>query len=190
MVLGSDKTKVNDRFLGTTFESTAHLVEIEGKAYHLHDTVGLGEYSNGNVDSAKAAGNLYRLVTELSNAGGVNLLVFVIKCGRLTETIQQNYSLFYHGFCNSKVPIVIVVTGCEDVEPTMDAWWIDNGPSFAKAEMSFADHACVCAFKGSKGSNGGYRNEDLFEGSAHVVKQLIVRHCKTDGWKNVCHPQS
>jgi hypothetical protein len=64
------------------------------------------------------------LVTDLSNSGGVNLLVFVMKRGRLTETIYKNYDLFHHGFCNSNVPIVVVVTGCEDIEPTMDRWWL------------------------------------------------------------------
>jgi len=186
MILGSDKAKVGDGALGETFRTTVYPVEIDGKTYLLHDTVGLGEHSGGTVDSAKAVGNLYRLVTDLSNSGGVNLLVFVIKCGRLTETIHKNYGLFYQGFCDSQVPVVLVVTGCEDVEPTMDTWWIDNQASFGLATMSFDDHACVCAFKGSKGSNGTYRNGELVEESAEVVKQLIVQRCMRNGWKKVC----
>jgi len=188
MILGSDNAKVGNGLLGETFRSTAYPVEIRGKVYSLHDTVGLGEYSDGTVDSAKAIRNLSRLVTGLSNSGGVNLLVFVMKRGRLTETIHKNYILFHHGFCDSKVPILIVVTGCEDVEPTMDAWWTTNERWFTQAGMLFNGHACVCAFRGTKGS--GYRNDDLVKESVEAVKQLIVRNCMSSGWEKVCYPYS
>jgi predicted GTPase len=185
MILGCNKAKVGDGALGETFRSTIYPVEIDGKTYNLHDTVGLGEYSGGTVDSAKAAGNLYRLMKDLSNSGGVNLLIFVIKRGRLTETIHKNYVLFHRGFCDSQVPIVVIVTGCENVEPTMDAWWIDNKRTFTEAGMLFAGHACVCAFKGRKTENGGHRNEDLVNESVEVVKQLVVQRCMAIGWEKV-----
>jgi hypothetical protein len=188
LILGSDEAKVGDGALGETFSSTSYTIEIDGKIYTLHDTVGLGEHSGGTVDSAKAVGNLYRLVTDLSNSGGVNLLVFVIKCGRLTDSIHKNYNLFHQSFCDSKVPILIVITGCEIVEPPMDTWWIQNERSFTKVGMSFNGHACVCAFRGTRTNNGGYRNEDLIGASAKVVKELIVHHCMSNGWKKVCHP--
>ena len=90
MILGSNKAKVGNGALGETFRTTVYPVEIDGKTYILHDTVGLGEHSGGTVNSTKAAGNLYHLLTDLSNSWGVNLLVFVIKCGRLTKTIHKN----------------------------------------------------------------------------------------------------
>ena len=191
MLLGTDKAKVGNSLLGETFKRTVYPAKLDGKIYHLHDTVGLGEHTGGTVDNGKAVKNLYRLVTELSGSGGVNLLVFVIKCGqRLTETMHKNYTLFHVGFCESKVPIVVVVTGCENVEPPMDTWWSENAKSFTQAKMSFDGHACVCAFKGARMKNGGYRNEDLVEESVGVVKELIFQHCTSDGWKKVCRPQS
>jgi len=181
MILGSHEGNVANRSHEDTFKSAVHLVEIDGKTYNLHDTVGLEEHSGGTVDSAKAAGNLYHLVTELSNSGGINLLVFVIKCGRPTGTMRKNYSLLHHGFCDTKVPIVIVVTGCEKVTPTMDTWWIDNEASFTMAGMSFGGHACVCAST----DTAVHHNEGLVKDSVEVVKQLIVQHCKPNGWKKV-----
>ena len=121
MILRCNKAKVSDGVLRETFRSTIYPVEINGKTYNLHDTVRLGEYSGGTVDSAKAAGNLYQLMKDLSNSGGVNLLIFVIKHSRLTETIHKNYVLFHYGFWNSQVPIVVIVTGYENVELTMHA---------------------------------------------------------------------
>ena len=183
MILGSHTATVGNRALPETRKSTGFQVGISGETYNIYDTVGVGEYSGGNPNALR---NLYCLVTDLSNSGGVNLLVFVFKCGsRLTETMHKNYSLLYHGFCDSKVPIVIVVTGCENVEPTMDRWWTVNEPSFTNARMSFAGHPCVCACKGTKTNYGFYRNEDLFDESVEVVRQLIVRCCMRTGWKNV-----
>ena len=117
---------------------------------------------------------------DLSNAGGINLLVFVIKCDGLTETMRKQYGLFHHGFCDSKVPIVIIVTGCENVRPTMDTWWIDNNSKLTQAGILFNGHACVCTFTGR---NGGYHNKDLVEQSVEVVRRLIVQHCTSNGWK-------
>ena len=186
MIFANDEAKVGDGAAGVTFRSTPYQIKINGKPYTLYDTVGLGEYSGGTVDSTKAVGNLYHLVTDLSNSGGVNLLVFVIKKSRLTETMVKNYVLFHRGFCDSKVPIVIIVTCCEDVEPTMDTWWINNKTSFTNAKMTFDGHACVCAFKGTESS--GYRTKHLVGESAGVVKRLVVERCMRDGWKMVRRP--
>ena len=187
MILGIDKAKVGNRLVGETFESTVYPVELNGKIYNLYNTVGLGEYKGGAVDNPRAVRNLYRLVTDLSDSGGVNLLLFVIRCGqRLTETMHKNYTLFHHGLCDSEVPIVIVITGCEDVEP-MDTWWVDNEASFLKARMPFVGHACVCASKGGRTKSGGYRNEELVNESVGSVQALIVEYCMSNGWKKICH---
>ena len=185
MILGSDKATVGHGLLGETFRSTIYPVEIHGKTYNLHDTVGLGEHSGGTVDNRKAVRNLYRLLTDLSNSGGVNQLIFVMKRGRLTDSIHKNYVLFHRGFCDSNVPIVVVVTGCEGMEPT---WWADNEQSFINAGMLFNGCACVCAYKGIKTNTGGYRDEGLVKESAGVVKQLVVQHCMSSGWEKVRNP--
>ena len=188
MILGSDKANVGHNLVGETFRSTTYGVEINGRTYNLHDTVGLGEHSGGTVDNRNAIGNLYRLLADLSNSGGVNLLVFVMKRGRLTDSIHKNYTLFHHGFCESKVPIVVIVTGCEDVEPSKDAWWIDNGYWFTNAGITFDGHACVCAFRGRKSDTGGYPDEGLVKESMGVVKQLVFQNCMSSGWEKVRNP--
>ena len=188
MILGRNEAQVSDSEFGVTLRNTAYPIEINGKKYTLHDTAGLGQCSGGTVEHNKAIGNIYRLVTELSTSGGVNLLVFVIKHGRLTETMKGGYALFHHGFCDSKVPIVIVVTGCETVEPPMDAWWINNEPLFTEAKMSFEGHACVCAFEGTEWN--GYRDKDLVEESRAVARRLVVQCCMSVGWRKVRNPHS
>lgn len=56
---------------------------------------------------------------SLAGSGGaftVHLLIFVIKCGRLTVNTQKDYELFFRSFCESQVPVLVVVTGCENIE--------------------------------------------------------------------------
>ncbi|KAF8963353.1 P-loop containing nucleoside triphosphate hydrolase protein [Flammula alnicola] len=113
MMLGSDEAKISPDATGCTFDSTLYDAKIRGRSYNLYDTIGLGEGSTGTAEGSKAIGNLYSLLSLLSTNGGVHLLIFVVRCGRLTENIQKNYELFYKGFCETKVPIVVVVTGCE-----------------------------------------------------------------------------
>jgi hypothetical protein len=119
-------------------------------------------------------------VGDLSDAGGINLLVFVIKCGGSIEIMRKQYGLLHHGFCDSKVPIVIVVTGCENVRPNVDTWWINNQSKLTQAGMLFDGHACMSAFTGR---NGGYHNKDLVEESVEVVRRLVVQHCMSNSWK-------
>jgi predicted GTPase len=49
MILGSDKAKVGNSLRQETLKDTVYPVEIDGKTYNLHDTVGLGEYSGSTV---------------------------------------------------------------------------------------------------------------------------------------------
>jgi len=62
MILGSDNTKDLDDHTG----------KIRGETYNLYHMVELGEHGGNNVScSATAAGLLYHLVSDLSNAGGI-----------------------------------------------------------------------------------------------------------------------
>jgi hypothetical protein len=184
MILGSDETKED---VAHPPPNAVYPVEIHGETYNLHDIVGLGKYTDG-VGWATAAGLLYRLVADLSNADGINLLVYVVSCN--ADTMRKNYSLVHEIFCNSEVPIIIVVTGCENVGPTMDSWWSDNEASFTKVRMSFNGHACICAFQEIQTRDGGYRNK-LIEDSVEAVRRLVAQHCRSKGWKMVCfYPQS
>jgi len=83
---------------------------------------------------------------------------------------------------------VVVVTGCENVEPTMDRWWIDNEPSFTQAGMLFRTYSTVmpvsAPLKDQKQRVVAI-NEDLVEESVEVVRRLVVRCCMSIGWEKV-----
>ena len=178
MILGGDKANADPRNLAQPLQNVVCKGEINTETYNFHDTMGLGGQTR-DADSARATRSLYRLVGELSNAGGINLLVYVVKCNKQSaKTLRKNYSLMYHGLCDSGVPIVMVVTGCENVKPTAENWWIENEPALTRVGMSFDGHACVCA---KKGGDGGYDE---------AVRQLIFQHSLSEGWKQVRNSNS
>jgi len=179
MLLGEDKADVSDGGMGCTFKNDAYDVNIEGSPYHLYDTAGLNEGQAGTLMGSAAITNLYKLIRRLS--GGVSLLVFCMRAPRITDNTVKNYNVFYKAFCQSKVPIVIVITGLENAEPDMDSWWSTNCGAFEKNGMSFVGHACVTATKGKK-TRHGYRYEDEYEESKEKIEELIVRHHTPTGW--------
>ena len=193
LILGADKAKVNANAGGCTFETTRYSVQIEGKNYNLYDTAGLGEANGGTVGRRKAIVNLYKLVSKLADTGGVNLLICVVKCGRLSHGVEKNYDMFHQAICEAKVPIVIVVTNCEnavdldDPDQTMDSWWNQNEERFERAALRFENYACVCASRGRKLKDGTYSNDEPFEDSRGKVDALIHQCCLPNGWSKVSH---
>ncbi|KAJ3934302.1 MAG: hypothetical protein NXY57DRAFT_1036920 [Lentinula lateritia] len=93
--------------------SIVNIVTIKRQEYCLYDTTGLDEGTVGTVVSKDALVKLYHLLHDLQ--GGISLLVYCMWGSRITETLEQNYNIFYDGFCRKAVPIVIVVTGLEDL---------------------------------------------------------------------------
>ncbi|KAE9393155.1 hypothetical protein BT96DRAFT_999694 [Gymnopus androsaceus JB14] len=181
MLRGEDIAPVSSGARGCTFESKAYRVTIDGEEYQVHDTTGLDEGDAGRVSSKDAILKLYQLLRNLQD--GVALLVYCMRGPRLTGAIQRNYSTFYDGFFRKEVPIVVVVTGLEDVEPMMESWWTDGDEpgriAFAKYNMHFDGHACITASRGKRN-----RNQEEYEESKEVLRQLIAdKHQKGQPWK-------
>ncbi|KAJ3919505.1 hypothetical protein F5877DRAFT_12647, partial [Lentinula edodes] len=183
MLLGREAALMSSGALGCTFENKSYSVTIERQEYRLYDTTGLDEGTVGTVVSKDALVKLYHLLRDLQ--GGISLLVYCMRGPRITETLERNYNIFYDGFCRKAVPIVIVVTGLEDQEPTMDSWWTENKYAFDKYDMHFVDHACITATLGKKMKNGEFRNQEEYNESKVLLRDLIVEHCRdARPWKD------
>ncbi|THU88016.1 hypothetical protein K435DRAFT_803823 [Dendrothele bispora CBS 962.96] len=188
MFLGGEiRAPISSGANGCTFESKAYDTTIKNTPYHLYDTAGLNEGSEGAVRSKDAMENLKNLIRSLSSeSGGVNLLVFVFRSpGRLTDIVEENYRTFYEGFCdNNKVPIVMIVTGLEDEVPTMNHWWEKNREKFEEKKIRFADVACITATRGkATEDNQRHKNDEEYDLSVTLVKELLVKNCRDSGWK-------
>ncbi|KAI9572097.1 P-loop containing nucleoside triphosphate hydrolase protein [Boletus coccyginus] len=157
---------------GCTLDST--LYETDVGEYHLriYDTVGLNEPQLGAEHYLAAIEKAHRLITALNNAGGVHLLVFCVRGGRITATTQHNYRLFYEFLCCRLVPVALVITNLESETP-MERWWQRNSREFTRFGINVIAHACVTCTPGY-----GNMYADKYEGSKTTISDLLIK-CAT-----------
>ncbi|KAG1860014.1 P-loop containing nucleoside triphosphate hydrolase protein [Suillus tomentosus] len=124
-------------------------VKFDGGSYNIFDTVGLEEPQLGIPQYLDAVENAYSLIQNLERQGGIDLLMFCMRAGRLTATLQNNYRLFNEFLCEKKIPIVLVVTYLENEVGEMDDWWKRNKDTFRHQEFDVDGHACITAIRGN-----------------------------------------
>jgi GTPase SAR1 family protein len=182
MLCGSNRAKVGNGARGTTFEHQSYEVDND---LNIYDTAGLNETKFGTVPAAIALKNLYELVSNLES--GVSLLVFVMR-GRITDAASKNYKLFWEGLCQENVPIVICVTGLEEMED-LDQWWNEETEAdFREEGMLFRNHACITSTKGRLLKKGqGFVYQEEYDGSIEKVKELIAKNLRWEPWQKPNH---
>ncbi|KAG2145196.1 P-loop containing nucleoside triphosphate hydrolase protein [Suillus clintonianus] len=152
-----------------TMQWKDHNIDFDGKSYTVFDTVGLEQPHLDVSDYLDSVENAYRLIKELDRQGGIDLLLFCIRAGRVTATIQSNYRLFYEFLCEKKVPIVLVLTHLER-EHRMEDWWERQQNIFERYGIQAAGHACITAANGLDG-----RHRDHYEESRVTVRELVEK---------------
>jgi tRNA U34 5-carboxymethylaminomethyl modifying GTPase MnmE/TrmE len=124
-------------------------IEFGGESYKVFDTVGLEEPQLGIPQYLDAIENAYRLIQDLKKQGGIDLLLFCMRAGRLTSTLQSNYRLFHEFLCDKDIPVVVVITHLEHEKGKMDDWWTRNEEHFVRRQVHVAGHACITAIEGN-----------------------------------------
>jgi hypothetical protein len=178
MIAGKDVAENANKAEGCTFQSKSYPVKINGQTIALWDTAGLNEGNKGKVAAKDAIVNLCCLLRGLKD--GVSLLVYCVR-GRIKETTAKNYLMFYEGVCQLRVPILLVATGLEEVDP-MDEWWTENEVAYRRENMVFNGHACITATRG-KLRKGKHVYEDEYEASREKVLELVGENCFGPPWK-------
>jgi hypothetical protein len=150
-----------------TMQWKEYSIHFYGESYTVFDTIGLEEPKLGIKGYLESVENAYRLIKELDTRGGIDLLLFCVRAGRVTATLQSNYRLFHEFLCEKKVPIVLAITHLER-ERRMEDWWERNHSVFAKYKIQVAGHACVTAANRLDG-----RHRDLHEESRITIRNLV-----------------
>jgi predicted GTPase len=152
-----------------------YLIAFDGRAYKVFDTAGIEDPLLGMKEYLDIIVNAHNLITKLDKEGGIDLLLFCIRAGRVTTTLQTDYRLFYEWLCEKKVPIVLVLTGLEREEGDMDDWWTRNKHILSRYEIRVAGHACITAANDLDG-----RFKQLYEESRRLVRNLVKTHTQGD----------
>ncbi|KAG1824710.1 uncharacterized protein BJ212DRAFT_1322009 [Suillus subaureus] len=127
LIAGEQVAKSSSGIQPCNLESTEYPIRLSDPQLNvnLFDTVGLDSPTMDSASYLNALVKAHELIVSLKNQGGVHGLLFCIKGGRVSRTMQQNYRLFYEFLCQKKVPLALVVTNLE-TEVKMDDWWTRN----------------------------------------------------------------
>ncbi|KAG2153886.1 hypothetical protein DEU56DRAFT_771630 [Suillus clintonianus] len=162
-----------------TLQWTEYPITFEnGTQYQVFDTVGLEEPRLQTGEYLSTITNACGLINTLRARGGVNLLLFCIRGGRVTATMQSNYRLFFEFLCEEKVPLALVVTNLER-ETDMEDWYTRNVDHLEKYNIRSAGHACITAANSLDG-----RHKDKYKESRGILRRVVEAHCNApmEGW--------
>jgi len=105
------------------------------------------------------------LIREVSEAGGVDLLLLCISGNRIRATALSNYRPFYEVLCNKKVPVALVITHLER-ERRMEDWWERNEARILGYGIRSVGHACVTGL-----SDNGGKSRESRDAMWHLLSQ-------------------
>lgn len=182
LIAGERLAGVSSSAKSCTMEAESYdivLPDNHGIGHHirLFDTVGLNEPSLSKNDYFVAIEKANVLITQLLRTGGIRLLIFCIRGGRITSVMQNNYRLFRDILCQNQVPVAFVITGMENEQP-MEGWWKRNAVLFEKSNLFCSSHVCVTA---TLGLNNVYAKQ--YQASQTAIHHMLLDHMSRTSWK-------
>ncbi|CAF1103234.1 unnamed protein product [Didymodactylos carnosus] len=163
--------QVNNDAKGCTFETRQVPPVSKGEVpYHFLDTAGLNETEKGRVKSKDAVQNILKLLQHSKN--GMNLLIYVRRIGTIIQTDKDNYEMFCDIVTNHQIPVICVITGCENEDPMSD-WVRRNEDAFKNNGMRLHGMVATCFAKGGPSESVC---RPLREQSAKDVWDAIMNH--------------
>lgn len=147
-ILAEQEHPVSNAAVGVTFQFEDYEPFFDDEIdIHLTDTVGLNEGSKGTVSPTDAIKSLIKLLKK--SVEGYSLLIQVMRCGRITKDLEDNYKFFFEALCQEKIPILLIVTHCEEEEP-MSVWIEQNKHSFEHYNFNYHEMIATCFAKGKR----------------------------------------
>ncbi|KIK42286.1 hypothetical protein CY34DRAFT_39915, partial [Suillus luteus UH-Slu-Lm8-n1] len=113
LLAGKDIAHTSPGMQRCTLQWQEYHIEFGGESYTVFDTVGLEEPQLGIQEYLETVQNAYWLIKKLESEGGIDLLLFCMRAGRVSGMLQSNYRLFHEFLCEKKVPIVLAITNLE-----------------------------------------------------------------------------
>lgn len=180
LIAGELLADVSSSASGCTMEATSYdviLPDDKGLNHHirLFDTVGLNEPSLSKTDYLTAIEKANTLICQLQRTGGIRLLLFCIRGGRITAVTQSNYRLFCDILCQNEVPVAFVIAGLEN-EVSLEGWWNRNLALFERAGFSCVSYACVTAIRGLNN-----RYAERYYESQKTLRAMLLAHVTRGG---------
>jgi GTPase Era involved in 16S rRNA processing len=136
--------------------------------YQFFQVDGLNKTNHEKLTFIEAVNNINNFVQYSEK--GFNLLIFVTKCGTIHQSAKDEYIMFVDQITKQKIPILGVVTNCENEEP-LSKWIDENENIFVTNGMKFAKMVGTCFRKGGRFETSDIK---LREESAEKVWEAIL----------------
>ncbi|CAF0964112.1 unnamed protein product [Adineta steineri] len=146
-LIGIDSA-VNSSEDGLVFKIKHYQSVIKDRVkYCFVDIDGLSKTNLDELTFAKATENISNLLQHSKQ--GFNLLVFVTRAGTIHQSAKDEYVMFADQITKKKIPILCVVTNCENYEP-LSQWVTENENTFKENQMTFDKMVGTCFKKGGR----------------------------------------
>ncbi|KAG1725507.1 hypothetical protein EDB19DRAFT_1643988 [Suillus lakei] len=178
LIAGDQLAKSSSGAESCTLQSTEYPVTFSDPRLNvnLFDTVGLDSPTMNNAGYLDALVKAHELIVSLRNRGGVHGLLFCMKAGRVSTTVQQNYRLFFEFLCQEQVPLALVITNLEN-EDNMDDWWTKNKAHIENSGIVPVTHVCITTIK-------GYQN--AYEARYFESRKKVLNMLRELGGSDAC----
>jgi len=151
-----------------TLDSTEYRLNTETSCLRIFDTAGLDRPDMGREEYISATESATKLIQTLRRVGGVDLLLFCIRGGRILKNQQTNYKLFQEGLCDKKVPVAILVTHLEHTN-MMEEWWTENERFLTRLGIECQAHACITTIN---------QNTEVYRAKLDESRQCVLKLLK------------
>lgn len=178
MIAGKDVTQTSNDAVGCTFRYQCHQVLLDGLNVNLWDTVGLDEGTEGTIPARQAENSLKAFLRHISRWNGIDLLLYCVRGTRVRQALLRNYNIFYAAICRKKVPVALIVTGLENFEGDMEAWWTEHEKDLTKHGMRFDAHACVTTMRSDHPAI-----QNRLQQSREALRNLVRAKFDTVAWR-------
>ncbi|KAF8547376.1 hypothetical protein OG21DRAFT_1517415 [Imleria badia] len=143
LLAGHQVARVSSALCNCTLNYCSYNIDTGMQQFLIWDTMGVNGMDIGNSMGRRAIEDAFGLLREVSRLGGVDLLVFCKRGGRITMSDQNTCSLFKEFLCQGQVPVAVVVTGLEHCDP-MEKWWEEQGEHVVQLiGGGVIGHACI-----------------------------------------------
>ena len=162
LIAGEKKAETSSKVEACTLHSTEYRLTMETSCLRIFDTAGLNCKKIKEQEYLDTTKEVTELIDALKRVGGVDLLLFCMRGGRILENQESNYQLFYELLCKKKVPVAILVTHLEN-KTVMEDWWEINKNTLAGYGIECKAHACITAIS----------DEDVPEAAPDIYKPKL-----------------
>lgn len=111
--------------------------------------------------------------------------------GRIIQSYIDNYKFFYEELAKKKIPIIVIITGCEDNDP-MECWFEENKQYFDNSGLKFDATVSTCFAEGGRLESiyGPLREESKCKVwdaiKLHIMNEPIILIDKNEIKENFC----